>query len=110
MTDFDPVLKIRELDERLGEVEKTVDVLADEILENPNLVREAPYATTDASGRGVTLTRSVEAGALSDAVLAALRDAGYDTLEKIRDAFDEELLAISGIGPKTLKQIRTQIG
>jgi hypothetical protein len=105
MTDFDPVLKIRELDERLGEVEKTVDVLADEVLENP-----APDATTDASGRGVTLTRSVEAGALGDAVLAALRDAGYDTLEKIRDAFDEELLAISGIGPKTLKQIRTQIG
>lgn len=108
MTSFDPVLKIRELDHRVRELEKTVLVLTDEVgsrLENPR-----PYATTDAADQGTRLVQSTEAGTLGDATLAALREAGYSTVEEIREAFDEELLAISGIGPKTLKQIRLQIG
>lgn len=116
MPAFDPVDKIRELDRRLLEVERTIVALVDEVLDHPNLVRKAPYATTDAGAgptldpAGTRLVESVEAGSLGDHVLARLRAAGYGTVESIRDAFDEELLAIDGIGPKTLKQIRLQIG
>lgn len=37
---------------------------------------------------------------------AALVEAGYDRLALLADASDEELLAIDGIGPKTLEAIR----
>lgn len=35
-----------------------------------------------------------------------LREAGYTTTEAVQDASDEELLALEGIGPSKLRQIR----
>jgi hypothetical protein len=38
--------------------------------------------------------------------LQALHDAGYTTLDAVRNASDEELLAVRGIGQTTLERIR----
>lgn len=40
---------------------------------------------------------------------AALHEAGYDTKEDVRNASDEELLAVDGIGPKKLSQLRASV-
>lgn len=47
---------------------------------------------------------------LDENLVQLLADAGYDTLEKIRNASDEELLEIDGIGPKSLEKIRQAVG
>jgi DNA uptake protein ComE-like DNA-binding protein len=47
---------------------------------------------------------------LDENLVQILADAGYDTLEKIRNASDEELLEIDGIGPKSLEKIRQAVG
>lgn len=36
----------------------------------------------------------------------ALAEAGFDTLEKVKSATDEELLEVNGIGNSSLKKIR----
>lgn len=43
-------------------------------------------------------------------VAELLRAAGYTTLEQIRAASDESLLAINGIGARRLADIRTAVG
>ncbi len=43
---------------------------------------------------------------IDEATAQTLKDAGYETKADLRDADDEELLAISGIGPGTLHKIR----
>ena len=43
-------------------------------------------------------------------VVELLRAAGYTTLEQIRAASDESLLAINGIGARRLADIRTAVG
>ncbi len=43
-------------------------------------------------------------------VVELLRAAGYTTLEQIRAASDETLLAINGIGARRLADIRTAVG
>jgi hypothetical protein len=46
---------------------------------------------------------------LNDRVARALRAAGLDTVEAVAAATDEALLAINGIGPNTLREIRQVI-
>lgn len=48
-------------------------------------------------------------GALDERVVSLLNEAGYDTNAKIAGASDDDLLAINGIGPKSLKDIREAI-
>lgn len=47
---------------------------------------------------------------LDESTVQLLSDAGYDTLEKVRGASDEELLGIKGLGEKTLEEIREKVG
>lgn len=64
-----------------------------------------PEATDD----GATDDGATDEG-LSDNTAKILNDAGYDSDEAIRNASDEELLAIDGIGPKKLEEIRAEVG
>lgn len=41
-----------------------------------------------------------------ESIIVALRDAGFADLESIDAASDEELLAVHGIGPATLRRMR----
>lgn len=77
---------------------------------------------------GATLEREVMADVLEDlaggasrasqypkepvdeSTVQLLSDAGYDTLEKVREASDEDLLAIKGIGDAKLAEIREKVG
>ena len=43
-------------------------------------------------------------------MIRLLIDAGYDSPDDVRFASDEELLAIKGIGPKSLGALRTVLG
>lgn len=43
-------------------------------------------------------------------IVVLLSEAGFDTHAKVQAASDDELLAIKGIGPATLKQIRAAYG
>lgn len=47
---------------------------------------------------------------LDQSTVKILADAGYDSMEAIRDASDEDLLAINGIGPAKLQEIREKVG
>jgi hypothetical protein len=44
-----------------------------------------------------------------DTAKQKLAAAGYDTDDKIRDASDEDLLKVEGIGPATLQKVRDSI-
>ena len=46
---------------------------------------------------------------IASSVLTILKDNGFDSVKKIRDAQDNDLLALSGIGETTLKKIRSVI-
>lgn len=72
--------------------------------------QDAPEPSEDAD-RG-TPPASPEANALSvppehgrDALVAG----GFDSDEKVRDASDDDLLKVDGIGPGRLKQIRADV-
>ena len=47
---------------------------------------------------------------LDESTVQTLTDAGYDSLEAVREASDEDLLAINGIGPAKLQEIREKVG
>ncbi len=47
---------------------------------------------------------------LDENQVEALRDAGFDTPEALRNASDEELDAVPDIGPATIRKIRELIG
>ena len=47
---------------------------------------------------------------LEESTVQLLSDAGYDTMEKVRRASDENLFAIKGVGEKTLAEIREKVG
>lgn len=47
---------------------------------------------------------------LDQDVADALVAAGYEKLEAVREASDEDLLKLKGIGPATLKDIRAAVG
>lgn len=53
---------------------------------------------------------SAPAGGLDKDVTKVLAGAGYEGPEAIREASDEDLLAIKGIGQKTLVEIREKVG
>jgi hypothetical protein len=48
--------------------------------------------------------------AVGPALADALWDAGIETVSDLAGAPDDELLAVSGLGPKTLAQIREELG
>lgn len=48
----------------------------------------------------------LESLGLSENIVSALVDAGFDTLEKAQAASDEDLAAVEGVGPATVKKIR----
>lgn len=62
----------------------------------------------DETGEG--LTRSEIINAFGDAVGRTLLDAGYASFTSLRLASDEELLAVSGLGPAKLAMIREKVG
>lgn len=47
---------------------------------------------------------------LDQDVADALVSAGYETIDKVREASDEDLLAVKGIGKTKLKEIREAVG
>lgn len=47
---------------------------------------------------------------LDESTVQLLADAGYDTLEKVREASDEDLLAIKGVGDAKLAEVREKVG
>jgi len=46
---------------------------------------------------------------IGNEIADALRNAGFDSVEKIKQASDEQLLAISGIGKGRLETIRAAL-
>lgn len=48
--------------------------------------------------------------AIPESLQHAIWQAGFDTPDKIREADDEELLAIPGVGRATLSRIREAVG
>ncbi|MBI1294120.1 hypothetical protein GC175_04070 [bacterium] len=48
-------------------------------------------------------------GLFDDRLAKALRGGGFDTVEKIAAATDEELLKVNGVGPAALKEIRQAV-
>lgn len=47
---------------------------------------------------------------IDEQTVQILADNGYDTMEKVREASDENLLAIKGIGEARLAEIREKVG
>lgn len=47
---------------------------------------------------------------LDESTVKTLADNGYDSVEAIREAPDEVLLGIKGIGPAKLEEIREKVG
>lgn len=54
--------------------------------------------------------RTIGRRGLNEDEVRRLMDAGYDNLRKLREASDEELQAISGIGPGMVRKIRETLG
>lgn len=54
----------------------------------------------------VEITASLLETFEDERIIGALIAAGYDTVEKVRAASDEELRSVDGIGPKSLAAIR----
>lgn len=75
-------------------LEELADVLGS--LLRSNTIRD----DTDLEGRIEGIGPEIE---------SALKERGYITLADVRDADDEDLLAISGIGPQMLRKIRKQL-
>jgi len=61
----------------------------------------------DAARRGVNLYLGSE---FNEKIHLALAKAGYLSNGALRAASDQDLLAIDGVGPATLKQIRYALG
>jgi hypothetical protein len=72
----------------------------------------APAGNGDGNGAGNTDSSdlSVVLEPLDENQVQALRDAGFDTPEAIRNASDEELDDVPDIGPATIRKIRELIG
>jgi len=84
---------------RAGDVIQCGDRLAD------MLVYEQGVAEFHETGPTQTKANlKIDFGDLPGA--AALKAAGYDSLEGVAGASDDELLAVKGIGPATLEDIR----
>lgn len=79
--------------------------MPDNILEDEALT-PAFRAAIEAGGGA----QSSEPDPLEESIVQLLADNGYDTLESVRAASDEDLLAIKGIGDGKLAEIREKIG
>jgi DNA-directed RNA polymerase alpha subunit len=69
--------------------------------------RQAVAKSTAYSGKLPPPKTSIRG--IDDQIARALRQAGINTIEKIKQASDEELLAISGIGAARLAEIRAAL-
>jgi hypothetical protein len=74
---------------------------ASTLSETPGVATAGVPATTDAPQPGLDR--------LDAATRAVLASAGFDAAEKVLAASDQDLLAIDGIGPGRLKQIRADV-
>jgi hypothetical protein len=81
---------------------QTAAALATARGETPPALTETPRA----EGQGDGATAGLDAAELTDPQRQALAEAGYTTDAQVRAAADEELLAVPGIGPATLRQLR----
>lgn len=78
-------------------------------------VQEQPSAaaeqtSTDDGGGGSggdDFATALEEAGVSSSAADALRGAGYDSVEAVNEASDDDLLAIDGVGPATLEKLRT---
>ena len=61
---------------------------------------------TELEARALVLHLGAEQSTSSRRMAASLIEAGYGTVQKLRDATDEELLEVSGVGPVAVKLIR----
>lgn len=66
--------------------------------------KEEPKEPT--ASKGGDLIADLENLGLSKKAATALSEAGFDTVDKIKKATDEDLVAVDGIGPAALKKIR----
>lgn len=64
-----------------------------------------PQKKESSDGEG-GIVADLEALGLSGKAASALNEAGYDTVDKIKAASDDELLQVDNIGPAALKKIR----
>ena len=65
-----------------------------------------PRADMNAAGRGANLRRPWELDVLGPHLLHVLAVSGYDTLDKLRAASDDELLQVVGVDQAVLGVIR----
>lgn len=74
---------------------------------DPEPEEAAPAEEVEEVSEETTVTlRSVEELVLDSSTEELLIEAGYETIEELHEASDEELLDIKGIGPKTLEEVR----
>lgn len=67
----------------------------------------SPAREATSEGGAIASDEGAFRALLNEPIMGALIDAGYSTLDALREASDEDLLAIDGIGPATLKKIRS---
>lgn len=83
-----------------------------ELKSAPNMADRKTVATPESTVTPA-LEPTTDAGALASLLNSRLSNilakAGYTTLESLKDASDEQLLAIDGVSEKTLKLIREKI-
>lgn len=101
------------------DVVETVRALAGEVADlKAGLQLASPSVTMDAGSQGADLAQPGETtlivrdglrGLLNDKVVAVLERAGFSTVASIAGATDEELRAVGGVGPVTLREIRELI-
>lgn len=74
---------------------------------HPHYVEAVDPELVEAKREGETLTRSEVINALGDAEwVHSLIDAGFSTLQALSEASDEDLVAVDGVGPARVREIR----
>lgn len=64
---------------------------------------------SEAKAKKTAAPTKVEELDLSDKIKSALKDAGYETVQSVKDASEEDLLNVEGFGPATLKKLLDQV-
>jgi hypothetical protein len=73
-----------------------------------DLIEVSAPAKASESARSAGLTPNEDAALARDYPM--LSAAGFTSVEHVRRASDEELLAVEGVGPATLKRLRADLG
>lgn len=87
-----------------SEEESSVSVMTTEVTEDFSAETER-----DPFGVAVNELSGLEDIGLSENVVSLLQEAGYDSVEKLHAASDDELLEIKGVGPKAVEDIRGRV-